>query len=80
VGSATKGDAMVILADRCRSTTSVYLGDDVTDEDAFEVLGPDDAGIKVGPGATRASHRVGTPDDVVAFLQALADRRTDRAA
>lgn len=76
VGSANKGDAMAILVDRCRSTASVYLGDDVTDEDAFVILGPDDAGIKVGPGPTAASHRVDTPEDVVEFLQLLAERRS----
>lgn len=77
VGSANKGDAMVVLAARCRSTASVYLGDDVTDEDAFEVLGPDDAGIKVGPGPTAARHRLDSPDAVADFLQRLADRRAD---
>ncbi len=75
VGSADKGDAMVVLAARSRSTTSVYLGDDVTDEDAFEVLGPDDAGIKIGPGPTAASHRLATPEDVADFLTRLADLR-----
>ena len=35
--------------------------------------GSGDVGVKVGAGATAAAHRVGTPEDVTAVLDALAD-------
>lgn len=79
IATATKGDAVLVLAERGDRPTVVYLGDDLTDEDAFAVLGPGDVGIKVGPGPTSASHRVDTPDDVARFLGRLADLRTGPA-
>lgn len=64
-----KGDAIKELAgDR----PIVYFGDDVTDETVFEVLGPDDLGIKVGEGPTGASHRVEDVDEVVRILEKIA--------
>lgn len=64
-----KGEAIRELAgDR----PIVYFGDDVTDETVFEVLGPDDVGIKVGEGATAASHRVEDVDEVVRILGKIA--------
>jgi trehalose 6-phosphate phosphatase len=51
----------------------VYLGDDVTDEDAFAVLQDRGLGIAVqdAPGPTRARYRLRRPDEVRKFLQAL---------
>jgi trehalose-6-phosphatase len=49
----------------------VFVGDDVTDEDAFEVVRPWGYGIRVG-GVERASHavaRLPSPDAVTAFLE-----------
>ena len=46
----------------------LFAGDDVTDEDAFAVLGPDDVGIKVGDGHTAAQYRVADPDELAAVL------------
>lgn len=67
--TSDKGDAIKQLAgDR----PIVYLGDDVTDETVFEVLGPGDVGIKVGEGPTRASHRVEDVDEVVRILEKIA--------
>ncbi|MEL7976579.1 trehalose-phosphatase [Isoptericola sp. F-RaC21] len=51
----------------------LYAGDDTTDEAAFEVLGPDDLGVKVGPGPTRATERVADADALAALLERLAD-------
>jgi trehalose 6-phosphate phosphatase len=50
----------------------LYAGDDTTDETAFAVLGDGDLGIKVGPGETRATHRVADADGLAAALEALA--------
>jgi alpha,alpha-trehalase len=50
-----------------------YLGDDVTDEDAFKVLNDRGIGIAVQetPAATAARYRLRNPDEVKQFLQAL---------
>ena len=68
----TKGTAVRRIADRFPDRTPVYLGDDVTDEDAFEALHALDRPaitIKVGEGETCAQHRLVGPDDVVAYLK-----------
>jgi trehalose 6-phosphate phosphatase len=72
VATATKGDAIRALGRRHGATATVYLGDDVTDEDAFAVLGGGDVGIKVGPGPTAATHRLDAPPSVTEFLRHLA--------
>ncbi len=75
IGVADKGDALRTLRHRSAATVAVYLGDDVTDEDAFAALAPGDVGVKVGPGPTSATHRVESPEAVTDFLAGLADRR-----
>jgi hypothetical protein len=68
---ADKGSALVELGARsARSPPCVFVGDDVTDEEAFARLGPDDVTIKVGDDDTIARHRLPDPDAVLAFLQA----------
>ena len=48
--------------------TPVYLGDDVTDEDAFAALDAPAVTVKVGAGETRARYRLPDVDAVVAYL------------
>lgn len=55
--------------------TVVFLGDDVTDETVFAVLGPNDVGIKIGDGPSGARYRIGTPEDAVAALEVLREAR-----
>jgi alpha,alpha-trehalase len=57
----------------------VYIGDDVTDEDAFRELADDGVGILVSrePQPTRARYRLEDPDQVARFLQRLARRLGD---
>lgn len=71
-----KGNALRWLRDDWGTSPKVlYLGDDVTDENAFGVLGPEDAGIKVGEGPTCAHHRVGSEHAALAVLAFLWRRR-----
>lgn len=56
-------------------TMSMYIGDDVTDEDAFRVLRNDGVGIVVSDVArsTAAHYRLNDPQQVAQFLNSLAD-------
>jgi len=68
----TKGTAVKEAVVEHPGRTPVYLGDDVTDEDAFEALGGIDRPaitVKVGDGETLASHRLGDPSEVAAYLK-----------
>jgi trehalose 6-phosphate phosphatase len=69
---ATKGDAIVHLRDYTGATAVLYAGDDVTDEDAFAVLGTGDLALKTGEGPTMAPFRVGSPAEVAEVLDRLA--------
>ena len=68
---ADKGTALVALSARLSSATTVFVGDDITDEDAFARLGPGDVAIKVGDSPTIATHRLRDPAAVLAWLLAL---------
>jgi len=76
-----KGGGIVRLRERLSGAGApvealLFAGDDVTDEDGFAVLGPDDVGVKVGDGETRAGFRVDSPTEVAAMLALLADLRS----
>lgn len=71
-----KGTALQTLAGELHVDAVVYLGDDVTDEHVFAVLGPQDLSIKVGPGETAARTRLDDCTEVPAVLDALAAART----
>ncbi|MFO7299425.1 MAG: trehalose-phosphatase [Actinomycetes bacterium] len=75
VSRRDKGDAVRQLMERLHPDLTCYLGDDLTDEDAFAVLGPNDIGIKVGEGETRAVLRLESQADVLPFLQNLVRAR-----
>lgn len=75
VTDADKGEAIRRLKYSCGATGVLFLGDDVTDEDAFRALEAGDVSIKVGAGATAASHRVGTVEEVAGVLDLLATLR-----
>jgi trehalose 6-phosphate phosphatase len=77
VTDAHKGAALRRLADELGAAASVYLGDDVTDEDGFRALtGPHDVTVKIGGGSTEARHRVADTVGAVAVLNRLADLLT----
>jgi trehalose 6-phosphate phosphatase len=73
ITDADKGSALLRLASELGAAATVYLGDDVTDEDAFRALGPGDVTVKIGDGATDARYRVPDPAGAVAVLERLAD-------
>jgi trehalose 6-phosphate phosphatase len=73
VTDADKGSAVRRLAGELGAVATLYLGDDLTDEDAFRVLGADDVTVKIGDGETAAGHRVPDTAGAVALLEFLAD-------
>jgi trehalose 6-phosphate phosphatase len=75
VRSTTKGEAIEHLRAYTGATAVFFAGDDVTDEDGFAALNPDDLGLKAGEGTTLANHRVKGPTEVARALGLLADLR-----
>jgi trehalose 6-phosphate phosphatase len=73
VTDADKGSALRRLAGELGAVATLYLGDDLTDEDAFRALGADDVTVKIGDGETAANHRVPDTAGAVALLEFLAD-------
>jgi trehalose 6-phosphate phosphatase len=73
----TKGDAVRwIQADverRYGTSWPVYLGDDVTDEDAFEAIGRNGLTIIVGDRSSKAELRLSGPTAVEAWLGRLSE-------
>ncbi|WP_026924547.1 trehalose-phosphatase [Glycomyces arizonensis] len=70
-----KGDALDKLRHQLGASAVLFLGDDVTDENAFAHLHGPDIGVRVGPGSTRAAFRIGDPEDVARLLAHLVDIR-----
>jgi trehalose 6-phosphate phosphatase len=71
-----KGHAMRTLIEEAPPGTPVaYVGDDLTDEDAFAVVGPVGLGILVAdaPRVTKAGARVDSPRAVLALLKRWRD-------
>lgn len=68
----TKGTAVRRIVVQHPNHVPVYVGDDVTDEDAFKMLQTmdrDAVTIKVGDGDTQADARLEGPDAVVKYLR-----------
>jgi trehalose 6-phosphate phosphatase len=72
---ATKARAVELLKARePRSFTTIYCGDDSTDEDAFAALGEDDVSVLIGaPRVTRAVYWLPDPPALAVELSQLAD-------
>jgi trehalose 6-phosphate phosphatase len=72
----SKAEAIARLRREHEAGVVLFAGDDATDESAFNAMGRDDIGIKIGPGPTAASLRMATPAELGQFLNLLADRIT----
>ena len=70
-----KGDALRALLKKLRLDTALYLGDDVTDEDAFAVGPPLVLGVHVGPGRSLAPWRLESQARVDELLERLLSLR-----
>ena len=66
-----KGSVIAALTERYGADRTVFIGDDVTDEDGFAALRARDVGIKVGRGPTLASRRVRSVAGVARLLRRL---------
>ena len=71
-----KGDAVLRIKAEVerqyrRAAWLIYVGDDVTDEDAFRAVGPQGMTIAVGDRSASAAFRLANPDAVWRFLQQL---------
>lgn len=74
----SKGSALAQVL-TATGAAGIFFGDDATDEEGFAALRPGDVSVKVGPGETRAEHRVAAPGDVVDALRFLAAARRAHA-
>jgi trehalose 6-phosphate phosphatase len=73
-----KGDALRSLLAKLGLARALYLGDDVTDEDAFAVGEPLVLGVHVGPGRSLAPWRVASQGQVDELLARLVELRAPR--
>jgi trehalose 6-phosphate phosphatase len=67
----SKGDAVRALVARFGCEGALYVGDDVTDEDAFALGAPLVLGVHVGPGPSLAPWCLHAQSDVDALLERL---------
>ncbi len=70
-----KGTAIDALRTQISASAVLFVGDDVTDENAFAHLSGPDLGIKIGPGDTRAQYRVEDPMAAARVLGMLLETR-----
>jgi len=73
--STHKGTAVDALRTQLSASAVLFIGDDITDENAFQNLHGPDVGIKVGPGETLAAFRVSDPTEASRVLALLLETR-----
>lgn len=72
-----KGFAVERLRRRVGASAVLFLGDDLTDEDAFATLSGPDVGVKVGEGASRARFRATDTLAVASILARVVEKRIE---
>ena len=70
-----KGTALDSLRAQLGASAVLYMGDDVTDENAFAHLHGPDVGVKIGPGDTLAPYRIADPMEAARLLGVLLETR-----
>jgi GH15 family glucan-1,4-alpha-glucosidase len=70
-----KGVALEKIRRQVGAAAVLFMGDDVTDEDAFATLKGPDVGVKVGANETRAEFRVDDTVEVARLLAIMAEQR-----
>jgi trehalose-phosphatase len=70
-----KGRALESLRHQVGASAVLFIGDDMTDEDAFRTLSGPDVGVKVGEARTSAPYRVADPARVAQLLALLSQLR-----
>jgi len=76
ITDAHKGTALRRLRQTLGVDVVMFVGDDLTDEDAFTALGPNDVAVKVGAGPTMAAHRIDDVAEVATLFTLLELLRT----
>jgi trehalose 6-phosphate phosphatase len=79
VVESSKARALEVMRQRVGASAVIFLGDDQTDETAFNVLTGPDVGVKVGPEETLAKFRVRDTREVSRLLARICELRTDWA-
>jgi trehalose-phosphatase len=70
-GDAVRAIIRQVETDTKESVWPVYVGDDATDEDAFEEIGTNGLTVAVGKRPARASFQIDDPSAVECFLRAI---------
>jgi trehalose 6-phosphate phosphatase len=71
--AATKGDGVRWLLEKAGATKALYVGDDVTDEDVFELRDPRLFGVHVGRKKSAAAYFYSDETETDRFLRLLLD-------
>jgi trehalose-phosphatase len=80
VQNATKRDGLQTIMVQSGASSTLFAGDDLTDEDGFAALGPRDVAIRVGGGVTIAPYRLANPEEMSNALWQIHDARVDSAS
>jgi trehalose-phosphatase len=75
VQNATKRDGLHAIMVQSGASSTLFAGDDLTDEDGFAALGPRDVAIRVGGGTTIAPYRLANPEEMAKALWQIHDAR-----
>lgn len=73
-----KGKTALMIWRRANEPFLLAIGDDALDEPMLRVAQARGAGVRVGPGESRAGYRLKDPDEVHLFLRVLAERASLR--